>query len=684
MYLNHKPVPVALIGLLHFFGLLYLTSASTVISGYADAEDLLLAAYYGGQAHPPGYVLMIAPLHVFLHNIPLEYVVRAGHWWSVFFSLINIGLFYSFLFKLIKHADTILKVVSVLFSTLFFGLNWYFWGQATTLEIFPFATFLILVWLHLIQFFYLDNKKVVILSGIATGILLSFQPLHWILVLPVIVLIISKKPSWRWHWSGIGILTLLLLITLYSYWGQGRIYTWQTSSGFLGGLSSYFRTIYADGGSAAESYVKTFDIEQSIWSIGVFIKELAGSYGLMFTPLFIIGMRYLWAYHRKLFWWVASTLVCGVIFVFYMKFPQPAGTGGEEYFGGTAIRLRLLYMWHLVLALVGGFGIFQLFATAKQTSITRYRILISLFCGLTVLITWYRYPIVDASSANFSQLYSEKILNPLPKGVVLIVDSDRVFSMLASQALEGIRTDLTVIPARMVLQSNAWKTVVGDDFGNLPTNDFTLSLIVSRALQGNRVFLYAPSANLLRQLGVEGNPFFAIPTGYTIEVSLKPRETISFDYGLSASLAQYNPHQIEWWSWYEKAHMSSIHTGFAYFTTRAQQAQMAKAHLQLALALAVNEHDTLQASGLTTLAQERTYEQGNYLNYQVGDYDYWILKALTVNEIDRSSYQYFLERALLIDQGRLEAYERLNELYLETKQLERLSTVKQFFENSYR
>ena len=81
-----KKEQITFIGLVGLFLLLYWLTGSRLVTNYADADDLTLAARFLGLAHPPGYSMLIWLLHPVLRLLPNSLVATGAS----AFSAINV------------------------------------------------------------------------------------------------------------------------------------------------------------------------------------------------------------------------------------------------------------------------------------------------------------------------------------------------------------------------------------------------------------------------------------------------------------------------------------------------------------------------------------------------------------------------------------------------------------------
>jgi hypothetical protein len=283
------------------------------------------------------------------------------------------------------------------------------------------------------------------------------------------------------------------------------------------------------------------------------------------------------------------------------------------------------------------------------------------FVIVALLCCWrfeYQFNYGSIRDANASQLYSERILLSLPQNSAIIVDSDIVFDLLYNQLHLKQRQDVVVIPVGMVLQQNWWKAE-NHDFSHFGfqsnKQEFVADLVTTSLEHKRRVFLYGIEAPILSYLGLEGNPFYGIPHGYTLEVSaLPPLMLEPYDFGLSVQLAPIRSDTSENWFKGFRAHLGGIHTQNVYYLARLGYETEALWHRDIANKLFYKNESSIIVDQSFDVGKERYLTLGSYLNYEPLPVSYWESQLPSV---------YFLSRAVLLQPLRIDLRKRLYAAY---------------------
>jgi len=608
---------------------------------YADSDDLTMAAHFGGIAHPPGYPLLVSLLKISMSLLPEVPKALVANATAGVISGVNVGLMY----MLVKRWLTGLGYSkwnrsTALITAIGFGLSHTVLTHGTTIEVFPLATMLMLggMWILLGNG---ENLGTYFLVGL--GVLFhSLLALIWI---PFISYLTSRK---KLFFLMAGILTglifyipFLFMNPAYDWWGD------KTLQGFLDLIT---RSTYLPGGSQIETYTGTFNLRHSIISLGTLATLLIRDIGLPMVLLAFTGwMSVFVRYRKKMKLLFISWIVSGPLLAMYLKFPVKELTFETEYFWGTALRYRMFYGFQAITFLAAAAGLAWLLAAFKSRIGLIWAFLLISLLWLLPRTNDYFHQRAD----NFHRVYSRKILESLPRNAVFVVDTDMVFSFLYQQMVERYRPDIVLIPGSFSINSrneidwrNRYYLFTHDD-----NNDFMADAVSYSLNQNKRVFLYSPSSQLLALLGVEGNPFYAVPYGYTLEiVKDQPNQIPAFDYGISVELAENS--ENDWSDWLKglKGHIATIHTQLAYYAARAGYENMALSHRDLALKLVTFEKSVNLINQTVEEADERKIRNGTYFSYQkqtVEDYLNQAHKASYTN--DPESVQYYLTRAILLE-----------------------------------
>jgi hypothetical protein len=645
---------------------IYFGSSARLLLNVGDSDDLTLASFNGSLAHPPGYPILIMGLHLTrsLWTIPTDWLtgIRLV---QTLIAVINIGLL-ALVVKVYREPNSSARLsieewLPVMFGVAIWGLSDSVWLNATILEVFPMATMGCLIFLWAGRCYWLNKSQgkrnwLWLMIATISGIVAVFShPLTGIVVMGVVFLnLIEVIKNDKKIWLTTAIFTILLITSGYIVLaGKTSFYRWPMERSLNGLIQFVSRQQYTLNGSAIETYTRTFNLKHSIASLGIWIKIFWNDWGLL-VGWGLIGMLD-WRF-RKPKWRIAMLSMLGIsgpLLILYLKFPLAINSTETEYFWGTFLRYRMLFVFNLLWGILVANGLMVTFDYFNNKRI-RY---IGYFT-LAILISWQvvnRWPERNISQDNFNFLWSQKILTDLPSSAVIIIDNDVVFSLLAAQQIYAIRPDVLIVPARIPVVQETVDLNLGAAVSGIKTEvnqDRELSRMVMAWLYAHkRVFLFNPTANWLKLLGVEGNPLFVAPYGYTLEINLRmPKIEDKYDYGLSQQLADYTVKDDDWWLLGLKGTLAEIHTQLMYFYGRLGYIEAAKIHQQLAMKLSQlpTTKEIIEETNQTAYNRYKNYNSyNNYFVPSVREYLDKSIVAASQNRKDEATY--YLDRAWILD-----------------------------------
>jgi hypothetical protein len=622
---------------------------------YADSDDLILAAAFGGLAHPPGYPLVIGLYHGLMSLLPMVPPLLVATTTTYLLQVVAAG------FLMATLLTWKLPGILVAGLGLFWGLRYAPFLHATVPEIFAFNNVLLAGWIWLItrlgarsHYRLRDYALILGLAGV-----MVFQ--HVLLGIAVIGGAIFLVRSWPFKTKvvtliGGGLATLLLLgmwLSSYSFFPEKPEYGWPKPHTLSERWQFYWRTVYDPGGSHIEMYVDDYSLIRLISSVRVATEHWIYDLTIIGVALFAFSGYLIWREPKRSWRWLLMVwLMSGPLLVLYMRFPFMDEAG---YYVGAALRFRMFYIAEMVEILMIGFGLRWLYRVRPKP----VRVGMISFC---VFLLVSRYPLFDASLDNFTSLWHQDILTSLPVEAVLVVDSDEIFGLYYQQLLEQVRPDIAVVPARipdldgsLTRLSPAWLVVP-------PDPEIMISMLISHWLhQEKRVFLLSPGTDLLTFLGLEANPFYAKPHGYVIEVSKTPPDYgEAYDYGLSIGLAEAPRHGFSWWLKGLTHMVAKIHVTHLHFFAMNGFETQALAHRQLAQTLMPEA--TLDIAQAYDVARDRFGTTGAFIGWEIpneAEYIAWGKEAL--NQQQTESAYYFYTRALLTNPSSPQVHRELLE-----------------------
>jgi len=158
--------------------LVYLWSTPETVQ-FEDDGLFIMAAYFNGIAHPPGYPLYTIVGH-FMSKLPIGSVAFRIHLLSGVFASLACGLIWLLTFKLLNNRD------SAYLASLSFGFSGIFWSQAIIAEVYT-LNILIIVLISCLLIQYCNHEdprssiKILRWTGLIYGFGLSN---HW----PILIL----------------------------------------------------------------------------------------------------------------------------------------------------------------------------------------------------------------------------------------------------------------------------------------------------------------------------------------------------------------------------------------------------------------------------------------------------------------------------------------------------------------
>ncbi len=336
-----------------------------------DSGDIILAAYFGGVAHPPGYPLNSIFGFLFTHlPIAASIAFKAGIMMAVFSAGTIVFLFLT-LEKLLK--DPLIALATALtlaFSPLF-------WLYAHVVEVFQLNLLLVSVSVYLLIYWRSkvilrrrkaesSAQKFLLLAVLFLG-LATFHHHTSILVLPGFVFLIYKTEkqailSGKNLFKLLGAFSLGIIPYLYVPFAAGRAtpVNWDNAVNVKNLIVLITRADYGTF-AASQSFIGSTLIERisQVLSFFAFIKNDFTPVGLLlviFGFIFSIG---LYKKDKIISIFVAISLIlCGPFFLFYSSF----SLSSDFFFG---IWERFLLLSYFFASIFLGYGL-QFFTVGAQ------------------------------------------------------------------------------------------------------------------------------------------------------------------------------------------------------------------------------------------------------------------------------------------------------------------------------
>ncbi len=347
--------------LVSFFVLLvYLPGISNSVFG-GDSGDIILAAWFGGVAHPPGYPLNTMIGYIFTHLPVGGSVAFRADIMAAFFQALNVGVLFLIVKKLTKNT-----IIS-LGASLTIAFNPLFWLYAHTLEVFQLKIFLVLVAQYfLLSWFEVKKKSYIYLSFLFLGISVFHHTIS-LLVIPAFAYLIFKKDKNIFSNKKVlykAVSFFLLGATPYIFAINAAMRKTPINWDDPSNLTNLIRlAIRADFGSfTATNFLAGQTLQMrfmQLLTLGGFIKNDFLIIGLL---LIVIGFVYLFVHKRIIFWFYSILIFLnGPFFLFYSVFPLT----NDFVFG---IWERFLLETYVYLAIPLAFGVMGIYEYIKTKS----------------------------------------------------------------------------------------------------------------------------------------------------------------------------------------------------------------------------------------------------------------------------------------------------------------------------
>lgn len=337
---------------------IYSTGVSPSVYG-GDSGDVILAAWYGGVAHPPGYPINTMLGWVFTHLPYNATVAFKADIMAAFLQAFVIGVLYLILQKVTKN--TFVSIVSALVLT----FNPLFWLYAHTLEVFQLnlllvsiSTYFLMVWRESVlvkkervNFLYFA----VFFAGLAvfhhhTSVLLA--PAYFYLIFATKKKVLKKLDN-------LSRLALIFSLGLLPYIFIPFAASRQTPINWDNPVTveNFIRLITRGdyGTFTAAGYLIGADLNQKVLQLANLFLFFKSDFTILGLILIAIGIVYSFFKLRKEFWFVLiAFLMVGPFFLIYSSFPFP-----NNFY--TALWERFILVSYLFMTIWCSFGLLFLF-----------------------------------------------------------------------------------------------------------------------------------------------------------------------------------------------------------------------------------------------------------------------------------------------------------------------------------
>jgi hypothetical protein len=524
------------------FVLYFLTMPSQNV-GYADSDELLTVAYFGGVAHPPGYPVYTSLLHLFL-KLPLaDFSLAAkGHFLSVILASITVFLVFlsaANLFDLVSRKKKIL--LNPDFDRLFvsslvtLGLiqNKVFWTYGHVTEKHIFSALLAAASVFLITKLISAKDKAWPLLYVGLWLLIGFSASHHqvliLFALPALALpvLLKIKPRQDTILKSLAALLLGFTLPLLLLWTLNLRevpVSWRFEPTLQGLFDHVTRKDFAgdrymDGKEAGAYFDRdNFNLDTSVSSIGTYLKVFLNHFGYWFVFIGLVALRFGSQLHKKSFLLFAGMfLLLGILLAGYLKLSDDWGIQAitfRQYLPGYVIASLLLVYGYILLL--------QRLVKAGNLIIRPTQVTI-LLIAIPVIVLGYRtyklYPQLDLSEYDLvSRRYSEMIENFDAGGLVTCYSDISCFALLYEHWALGKRPDLTIVPLAYPLVQDTMNQADLQGF-TYDKNPFLLFDIVTWNIGKRPVYAVEVNDYYYNLFGLEYPFMYYVPQGYYGELT---------------------------------------------------------------------------------------------------------------------------------------------------------------------
>jgi len=391
-----------------FSFVIYLLGLSNSVFG-GDSGDIILASWFGGVAHPPGYPLNTMIGYFFTH-LPFSATVafKSNLMMSVLQS-INVGILYLILSLLTKN-----RIISAT-AALFIAFNPLFWLYAHVTEVFQLkitlnslAVYFLLLWRAKVMSKKPDKLKADIkylyLSIVFLGLSIFYHHISLLLVPAFYYLIFRTKKPLVTEVKYLIRLSLGLFVGLIPYLFivyaafQKTPVNWDDPSNLHGFLRLITRADF--GTFTAADFLVGQTVSDRFIQIKSLFTFLINDFGFVGLGLITLGLYYLFKKNRVLLYFTSILLILpGPFFLTYAAFPL-----SNDFLLGIWERFILEFYFFLAIPLSFGLiFLFQLLSVlAKKLKIKTNIILILFFVQLSFLLLPFATLLLNFSKTDLS------------------------------------------------------------------------------------------------------------------------------------------------------------------------------------------------------------------------------------------------------------------------------------------
>ncbi|OGD97557.1 hypothetical protein A3A49_02900 [Candidatus Curtissbacteria bacterium RIFCSPLOWO2_01_FULL_38_11b] len=425
---------IALLFLLFLFALYSVGVSPSVYGG--DSGDIILASWFGGVAHPPGYPLQTMIGWVFTHLPYQATVAYKANLLAAFLMAITIVLFFFILNKLTKNLYVSLS------STLTLAFTPLFWVYAHIIEVFQLN--LVLVGAS-VYFLFAWREKWLAAVGKkgkdkATNLLrwsllfLGLAVFHHhtsILLFPAFGYLILKTNKAFLGKKNLLKSSLFFLCGLLPYifipfaaFRQTPI-NWDNPVNIVNFIRLITRADY--GTFIAASFLVGSSLHEKLLQLLNYILFLKADFTIIGAFFILVGMIYGFFWNRTVFWFTLLAIIfTGPFFLFYASFPL-----ANSFYVGLWERFLLLSYFFIAVFLGLGIKAFYEYSTFFMRRKIKLRFFRSesmiLFASFALLLLPFYFFLWNYGRSNLSDF---KLGNWLGQDILSSAESNAIIFVL--------------------------------------------------------------------------------------------------------------------------------------------------------------------------------------------------------------------------------------------------------------
>ncbi len=353
--------------LFSFVFLIYLLGISSSVYG-GDSGDIILAAFFGGVAHPPGYPLNSIFGYVFTH---LPIAASVAYKLNVLMAAFSAGSIV-FLFLVLKNLTKNFFVA--LASSLVLAFSPIFWLYAHVTEVFQLNVFLVTISVYFLTL-WRENVNLVKTGGYKLGghlflgiFFLGLAVFHHqtaVLIIPAYLyliystdkrlFVVSKNSAYVALTFFLGVLPYLVVPVLAF---RHTPVNWGNASNLQNFIHLITRADY--GTFAASQDFIGADYKARFLQVVSYFAFVKNDFTLVGSLLILLGALYTFLKQKKVFWFLSmAVFFTGPFFLFYSSF----SLSSDFLFG---IWERFILLSYLFLAIFLGYGLLFLYQNFKS------------------------------------------------------------------------------------------------------------------------------------------------------------------------------------------------------------------------------------------------------------------------------------------------------------------------------